>query len=76
MFGRSALYAAVALIALCLLAPAVASAKPGDIIVGDSTDSTVLRLDPRSGDVETISDDPLLAALRIIFSYLYLKFVD
>ena len=62
MFGRSTRYAAAALTALGLLAPGVASAKPGDIIVGDSTDSTVLRLDPKSGDVDTISDDPLLAA--------------
>jgi sugar lactone lactonase YvrE len=42
------------------VAAAVATAKPGDIIVGDSTAAKVLRLKPKSGQIMTISDDPRL----------------
>jgi len=58
--GPRSLVAAVLTIAVGLATATIAEAKPGDIIVGDSADGTVERLDPKTGDVDLISDSDLL----------------
>jgi outer membrane protein assembly factor BamB len=61
--GRSITWAVtVALLAAVgsLFAPGLASAKPGDILVADSSAGTVLRLNPKNGDVDPVSDDAKL----------------
>jgi Ca2+-binding RTX toxin-like protein len=49
----------VAGIVLVLAGPA--AAKKGDIIVGDSNNSTVYRVNPKTGSKTVVSDDPRLA---------------
>lgn len=49
-------------VALALAVSSPAGAKEGDIIVGDSSDSVVYRLDPGSGDADVLSDSALFVA--------------
>ncbi len=52
----------LAVAALAMVFVASAQAKPGDVIVGDSGAATVYRFEPKSGDVSTLSDSPLLVS--------------
>jgi len=52
-----AIATAVIGVGLALALAASAGAKPGDIIVGDSTSAEVLRVKPKTGNTQLISDD-------------------
>ncbi len=56
---KAGLIAAVG--ATLAIAASPAAAKPGDIIVGDSGAGQVLRVDPRTGDSQVVSDDSRFA---------------
>lgn len=59
--GISLVGVAGLVVAAALAAPA-AHGRPGDIIVGDSSASEVLRVNPRTGASSPISADPMLVA--------------
>jgi Ca2+-binding RTX toxin-like protein len=50
------------IVAALAIGAAPAGAKPGDIIVGDSSTGEVIRVNPETGTKTTISDDPQLAS--------------
>jgi DNA-binding beta-propeller fold protein YncE len=50
-----------AMLALALFATSTAFGKKGDIIVGDSNNATVYRVNPNTGGKTVVSDDPRLA---------------
>jgi hypothetical protein len=52
----------VAVVVTMALCASPAAAKPGDIIVGDSTNHVVLRVDPRTGSKSLVSNDPRLVS--------------
>src|SRR4051794_2483618 len=59
--GLRAVLVALALsFAMLAATGAAATAKPGDIIVGDSNNAQLLRLKPGNGSVGVVSDDPRL----------------
>jgi Ca2+-binding RTX toxin-like protein len=46
------------IVAALAIGAAPAAAKPGDIVAGDSTNSTVVRINAKTGATSVISDDP------------------
>ena len=62
MLNRVIAVAATAALAGGMALAATAVAKPGDYIVGDSSDSRLYRVNPTTGGTTTLSDDPRLDA--------------